>query len=245
MDYAVEVLFPVIPVALRSGLGPSQIDRIRKLDKMTLTFLNHRQREQTVLEEARRWFLACLGQYDGEYLALDPVRCEIEAHLAEICGESIAKVRADFDFIEQHGAPGPDAPPALAFNPPEPPPKPSRMPTGAPSPCVSMVDDETSGAKIGRSERPDTRAAEAVDDFDGKAFDFKDATPGEPADVRPPASPLSSALTPSPRQNDLPQDVKSLRGRMWTLATQLAQRHSLGECILTCTQGCGFLVDLP
>jgi len=43
----------------------------------------------------------------------------------------------------------------------------------------------------------------------------------------------------------LPQDVKSLRGRMWTLATQLAQHQGLGQCIHLCSKGCGFLVDLP
>lgn len=44
---------------------------------------------------------------------------------------------------------------------------------------------------------------------------------------------------------DLPQDPKSLRGRMWTLATQLAMRNGLAKCILRCPKGCGYLVDLP
>ncbi|HZC01051.1 MAG TPA: hypothetical protein VE844_06730, partial [Gammaproteobacteria bacterium] len=44
---------------------------------------------------------------------------------------------------------------------------------------------------------------------------------------------------------ELPQDVKSLRARMWTLATQLAQHNGLGECILPCSnKGCGYLVGL-
>jgi hypothetical protein len=43
----------------------------------------------------------------------------------------------------------------------------------------------------------------------------------------------------------LPQDLKSLRGRMWTLAYQLAGRSGLSDYILLCSKGCGYLVDLP
>ncbi len=53
----------------------------------------------------------CLSRHDCEDWVLDPVRRELETHMAEFCGESLAKVRADFELIEQHGAPGPDAPP--------------------------------------------------------------------------------------------------------------------------------------
>ncbi len=47
------------------------------------------------------------------------------------------------------------------------------------------------------------------------------------------------------KDNDLPQDVKSLRGRMWTLAMQLAHRQGLSTCVRLCPRGCGFIVDLP
>ena len=78
-----------------------------------------------------------------------------------------------------------------------------------------------------------------------EAFDFEEEAPNEKPAVRLSAPTIPSATGQPPRQSDLPQDVKSLRGRMWTLATQLAQRHGLGECILICARGCGFLVDFP
>ncbi|MGH3993380.1 MAG: hypothetical protein ACRDSN_13075, partial [Pseudonocardiaceae bacterium] len=72
-------------------------------------------------------------------------------------------------------------------------------------------------------------------------------TPGEeqehgpgPARSRTPAKDAKFQSRP-----DLPQDLKSLRGRMWTLASQLASGSGLSDCILLCPKGCGYLVDLP
>ena len=232
LDYAVETLLPVIPMALRAGLGRDEVQQIRKLESILVTFLEDRQRDTAVIEGARRWFLDCLGRHDGEYFSLDPVQQELEAQIAELCGETIAKVRADFGLIEQTGKPGHDAPPPVPFNLPEPRPKSPRAPAGAPPASVPTLDDETSGADVEGRAWPD-------------AWDADADAPGEPAEVRPLAPERPGAIAQSPRETELPQDVKSLRARMWTLAMQLAQRHGLGECVLTCPKGCGFLVDLP
>ena len=217
-------------------MGRPAIDRIRKLDKILVTFLEGRRSDQTVIDKARAWFLACLGRHDREDWRIDPVQDELEAHLAEICGESAGKVRADLDFIERYGAAGSDAPVPLTFDPPEPGPTSSR----APSPGASIVDEQATGAEIGGSPR-----IAVAGGHDHEAFDTGEDTPGEQAAVRRPAPEIPGATGQRPRATDLPQDVKSLRGRMWTLASQLAQRHGLGECILTCVRGCGFLVDFP
>ena len=159
----------MIPVALRSGVGRPAIDCIRKLDKILVTFLEGRSRNQTVIDGARAWFLACLRRHDSEYWLIDPVCDELEAYLAEICGESVGTVRADFDFIERHGAPDPNAPAPLTFDPPEP---------GPPSPCTSspgapIVDEEeASGAEIGNSAR-----AAATGRRHHEAFDFEEEAP--------------------------------------------------------------------
>ena len=106
LHYTVETLLPVIPMALRAGLGRDEVQQIRKLESILVTFLEDRQRDTAVIEGARRWFLDCLGRHDGEYFSLDPARQEIEAQVTELCGETIAKVRADFGLIEQTGKPG-------------------------------------------------------------------------------------------------------------------------------------------
>lgn len=176
--YAADVLLSLIPRALRAGLGAPQVKHLRTVEELCVRFLEHRQRDASSIEAAKRWFLECLARHDREDWRIEPIEYEVEAHLAKVCGESIAKVRADFDAIKNFGAPGPDAPAPIPFNVPE------------------------------------RRASER----------------GPPEHHE---------------QADLPQDVKSLRGRMWTLATQLAQRYGLGECILICARGCGFLVDFP
>ncbi|MGH8653314.1 MAG: hypothetical protein ACREYE_14615, partial [Gammaproteobacteria bacterium] len=182
-------------------------------------------------------FLNCLRRHDCEDWALDPVRRELEAHVAELCGESLAKVRADFESIEQYGAPGPDAPPPEPLT-QAPPLEPSRNRARIPSLAAFENDPtETSHWPVGSGSNPDedltqepeiepipSRRSAVVDLGRGGTLAGLD---------------LASAV-------GLPQDVKSLRARMWTLARQLAQCDALGECILACpNKGCGFLVDLP
>ena len=191
LDYAIETLFPVIPVALRSGVGRPAIDCIRKLDKILVTFLEGRSRNQTVIDGARAWFLACLRRHDSEYWLIDPVCDELEAYLAEICGESVGTVRRDFDFIERHGAPDQNAPAPLTFDPPEP---------GPTSPCTSspgapIVDEEeASGAEIGNSAR-----AAATGRRHHEAFDFEEEAPNEKPVVRLSAPTMPGATGQPPR----------------------------------------------
>ncbi|MGH2708678.1 MAG: ParB family protein, partial [Actinomycetota bacterium] len=234
LEYAVETLLPVIPAALRAGMGRPAIDQIRKLQKTLNNFVEHRKCDPALIEAARSGFLNCLSRHDCEDWALDPVRRAVEAHVAELCGESLAKVRADFESIAQHEAPGPDAPPPEPLT-QAPPLEPSR--TRVPSLAAFENDPtETSHWPVGSGSNPDEDLAhepelEPVPSGRSTAVDL--GRDGVPADLDL-ASPVS-----------LPQDVKSLRARMWTLARQLAQRDALGECILACpNKGCGFLVDL-
>ncbi|MGH8656674.1 MAG: ParB family protein [Gammaproteobacteria bacterium] len=226
LEYAVEALLPVIPAALRAGMGRPAIDQIRKLEKTLTAFLKHRKCDPALIEAARSGFLNCLNRHDCEDWALDLVHREIEAHVAELCGESLAKVRADFELIEQHGAPGPDAPPPEPLTQPELS-EPSRTRVPAPSPAASEED-------------PSGHGLETLDRLFGSGRDADESLAQEP-ELEPTGLDLAKT---SPL--GLPQDVKSLRARMWTLARQLAQRNALGECILACpNKGCGFLVDLP
>ena len=194
LDYAIETLFPVIPTALRSGVGRPAIDRIRKLDKILVTFLEGRRRDQTVIDEARAWFLACLGRHDREDWRIDPVQDELEAHLAEICGESAGKVRADLDFIERYGATGSDVPVPPTFDPPE-------LPTSssAPSPGPYIVDDHAPGAEIGGSPR-----IAVAGGHDHEAFDAGEDTPGEQAAAWRPAPEIRGATGQLPRADRSP-----------------------------------------
>jgi len=242
LEYAVETLFPVIPSALRAGMGRPAIDQIRKIEKTLNKFLDHRKCDQALVEAARSRFLDCLSRHDCEDWALDPVRRELGAHVAELCGESLAKVRADFELIEQHGAAGPDAP------------KPAPL---IPSDHVEHAREARIPSPVVSGEDPSDHRLETPDWVPGPGRDTDEDHGQEPeiesvSSVRPATAELRRPGLPAgsePAKTSplgLPQDVKSLRARMWTLARQLDQRDALGECILACpNKGCGFLVDLP
>ncbi len=246
MDYAIGTLFPVIPLALRAGLGIVQVERIRQIESILVAFLESWRQEAAVIENARQWFLDCLARHDSEHLslALNAIQREIEAYVAELCGESNAKARADFALIEQTGKPGQDAPPPVPFTLPD---RPASGKSGAEAAAraQSTSAQPTNGAAISERRAIDTVDTSAPDNVN-EAFDVEQAPPNDEVQIALPSAPRPSTVTDKPvTQFELPQDVKSLRGRMWTLATQLAQHQGLGQCIYLCSKGCGFLVDLP
>jgi ParB family protein of integrating conjugative element (PFGI_1 class) len=215
MAYAIDTLYPCLPIAFRAGLGGAQVERIHKLETTLTQFLEHRQQSQTVINAAKQWYLSCLARYDNADLpySLEPVQREVEHQVAELCDESLARVRADFSLIMMTGLPGQDAPPADPFIP--------RKQT-APVPQQPQLKPIDTGPAS--TEDAVTEADEGT------------VTPASASTLRSQQSPPKSTL---------PNDVKNLRGRLWTLATQLAQPHGLAECIRLCSSGCGFTVDLP
>jgi hypothetical protein len=236
MDYTVESLFPVIPMALRAGMGRPQVERIRKLETVLVEFLKYRSQEAAFIEEARAFFLDCLARHDSEEWLLEPVEEALIDYVARVCGEDRNKVLADFDAIATFGQPGSDALPPAPFAA-----RPARpLPKTADAPPQAAPDDQGEDPGAEGVENEPTVIDEAwpsVDrDLTGHVPDGKEA---------PEARVSAFGLKPLDRP-ELPQDVKSLCARMWTLATQLAQRNGLGECILPClNKGCGYLVDLP
>jgi ParB family protein of integrating conjugative element (PFGI_1 class) len=243
MAYALEMLFPVIPRALRAGLGQPAIDRLRKLEATLVAFLEDRQQAPAVIETVRQGFLVSLARHDGPNWVLEPVLRQLEMQLAEACGESLAQVRADFAAIEQTGKPAPEASTRVPFTPLESSSIPPRAPMRPPRSARVPGDEE---ASLDRGRGSPRRALSAVhktltgDGGVGTTSETPTTTASvcEAAEAAAVGPPLSGPLTAL-------MDVKSLRSQMWTLATQLAGRHGLGECILPCQQGAGFLVDLP
>lgn len=231
MDFAVDVLSAVLPIALRSGLGPSQIDRIRKLHKITLGLLRQRKCELSLVEETQRWFLGCLARHDSERWLLEPVERELEVHLAEVLGESTAKIKADLQGISEQDEPSLDAPPAAATVVIR---QRSAGVEAPPAPASSIPDLDTDASARAGPKRATNGFAENVDREQSAAK----PTPGEAQEHG-----LGPARSRTPPKDPKPQDLKSLRGRMWTLASQLASRSGLSDCILLCSKGCGFLVD--
>ncbi|MGH8761240.1 MAG: ParB family protein, partial [Burkholderiales bacterium] len=209
LDYARETLLPLIPLALRAGLGRPAIDRIRKLETMLVRYLKERELDQPVIEEVRQWFLVCLSRHDRGDWRLEPVRQQVQVYLAELSGVSREKVSADLNE------------------------------TGEPSIRSFVSAPEHPPA----ADMPETEAKARTIETHGDRSTQKPGMREEVSDMKhvDPSHGASQLRT----RRDLPQDSKSLRGRMWTLATQLAMRNGLAKCILRCPKGCGYLVDLP
>ncbi len=232
MDYAIERLLPVIPVALRAGLGRDQVDHIRKLENRLVQFLEHRGKEVAVIEEARKWFLECLTRHDREDWSLAPIAQALIARFTEIGGDDANHVLADLDVLDSFGQAGRDGPPLAV-------PARHRLARAnaragtrdAPRDQVSH-EGPAAGSLRERTEDPSLVVRRVASQSEnGRVSQGSDREPTGPAGLERPA---------------LPMDLQSLRARLWTLATQLAQRNGLSDCVLPCgNQGCGYLVDLP
>lgn len=220
LDYARETLLPHIPLALRAGLGRPAIDRIRKLEKMLTRYLTQCKLDQPVIEEIRQWFLVCLARHDrGDWL-LEPLQAKIEAYVADLCGVNREIVCAALD------------PPDILG--------------GEPEGEASIRSFVSAPEHPSAAEAPTTEAKTRTIDTHGDRFTQKPGMTEKVSDMKHvDLSHRASKLRMPQTRPDLPQDPKSLRGRMWTLATQLAMRNGLAKCILRCPKGCGYLVDLP
>lgn len=96
IEYAVKQLLPLIPKALRNGAGRPQINRIRRLSSAIVGLLEARD-ETAHADEAREWFHNCLAQYDSSSWLLEPVEQELVAYLADLCDDSVSRIRLDLD----------------------------------------------------------------------------------------------------------------------------------------------------
>lgn len=230
MDYAVDVLLPVIPEALRSGMGAPQIRRIRRLETACRGFWNDQPDSPDRFDAL---FTEALTTHDGPHWDLEAVQRELETRMAEITGLSLKHVRLDTDARLATGGnePSPSRPtltdghsnsaatPAL----------------GAPTSATPPTSSET--------ESQGVPAHRSVDDTVPLVED-------PASDEQPPPSTTSADESPttavSSSAYDGPGDLKSLRSRCYVLTLKIAKRHDLEDCITPAGKlGMGFLVDIP
>jgi ParB family protein of integrating conjugative element (PFGI_1 class) len=223
MDYAIDVLLPLIPEALRSGLGRPQIDRIRRLESACRGYWC--ERADNDVSRFDVLFGNILSEQDGPDWSLDTVQRQLEARLAEAFGVSIKHVRLEIDARLASGPSGPEAQPAVVEARPDT--DPNEQQIAGPS------------ARNGADQEPALPPA-----CSSKAHE----TPGP--DVRPdaeaPSSSTEARITPPSEATNDHADIESLRDRARALASRIAERHALADCLRqTSDLGMGFLLDLP
>ncbi|MGI9304966.1 MAG: ParB family protein [Gammaproteobacteria bacterium] len=198
MEYALETLLPLIPKALRKGLGRPQINRIRKLE-WSLTTLLESAGKGRLARKGTAHFHEVLALYDTSAWTLDPVKHDVVAYLATVCERSVSRVRLDLDTLLGGRDLGPDAPESQS---------------------------------LGRQARPQP---EGLVSKPGNGAMAEGAEAPRPAVSLSPAHPEAGGVA----------DPQKARVLMWTLASRLASKEGMTECVLPVPRGPGYIVDLP
>ena len=234
MEYAVWTLLPLIPQALEAGMGKHQVERIRALERAT------RKLWQRYCSGGDSAFDAVLGtlcrRYDGPDWNTDLLKSAIEAEIADEAETSIHTIRVALD-AEIAGR-------ELVI--PEPDPEPADKPAW----YENHDRDETT-----------TDVSETQDDHDDaettgipQAEEPENPPDSDPVETSAPSHADSVAESPEPLIEPLidttpfgSADLKSLRGRAWTLAARLAQRNGMGDLVEPVSgKGLGFVLrDVP
>lgn len=224
MDYAVDVLLPTIPEALRTGMGAPQIRRIRRLETACRSFWNDQPVAPDLFDAL---FNEALAAHDGPHWDLDAVQRELETRMAEATGLSLKHVRLEIDARLATGANGPSP-----SNPTTTGDYPAQAPAAPPAhdTPTTVIPAEATG--------PEHTVPPASASTDGTGSVVESP---EPEAQRSASSPESAT---SPYSG--PSDLKSLRSRCYVLALKIARRHDLEDCITPASKlGLGFLVDIP
>jgi len=234
MDYAVDVLLPLIPEALRSGTGPTHIRRIRRLENACRDlWTEHRQTPEafTVV------FGDVLAMHDGPNWELDAAQLELETRIAERLVRSLKEVRLEVDARLARGTEERSSAQMTATTASVP-----IMPTSHPR-------DGTNSPPADAREYKDTNPG---DSQSAKGSDSANSSRDESSTSMSTRSPpttcdiATAATSPSSSHHDGPSDLKSLRSRCYVLALKIAKRHDLEDCLYAAGKlGMGFLIDIP
>jgi len=238
MEYAVFRLLPLIPQALANGMGRPQVERIRSLERAANTVWHARCSDD--VGEFDSVFTTLCRRYDGPDWDTDLLREALETEMAEAAEVSIHTIRVVLD-AELAGR-------ELVIPEVEPETEPTSETPQVDNRKHGTVDSEDA-EKIEDHENPDIDGT----GHDGDLSDLSeqpDALAGSDRQPDQPDETDSDHIEPldgEPTIDEGPSDLKSLRGRAWTLAMRLAQRNGLGELVEPLpSKGLGFVLrDVP
>lgn len=236
MVYTVSRLLPVIPIALEGGLGRPHVERIRRLERAAHKIWQDRCSESA--EDFEEVFTTLCKRYDSPDWDTDVLRSALESEIAAALDVSIHTVRVMLD-AEMAG-------------------RELVIPEGEVEPDPNEESSEL--------ERPADESFDADQDDGGSRVSSSDRTstdelqPVLPDQSNPGSAPDTGLLDDDVKETSEPDtelpnftndtslnDLKSLRGRAWTLATRLAQRNGMADLVEAVSgKGLGFVLrDVP
>ena len=229
MAYAVERLVPLLPQALKGGIGRPQVAKIRALDRAARAIWLDRSVDTEA--EYDQVFEALCRRYDTPDWDIASLRRALEAEIAERADISIHAVSLEIDVRMS----GRQVEPS------------TRRMTIDDSECEAETgvrgQDSRDSSKAGRTAR-ETESAPPHDGA-GDTAPEPSTSVNEPGDwVADSDEEASSVVTASPPPRT---DLKSLRARLWTLASRIAQRNGLSDLVQPIAgRGLGFVLhDVP
>lgn len=231
-DYAVDVLLPAIPEALRAGLGRPTIERIRQLEKAFSSYWTQiAQQDEDLFGEI---FSDALAENNRAEWDNDALRNTLEERMVEYLDVPLRSLRLDIDALlygKRHATDEPiislaaNAESAPVEEPFSPPPGTSYQATAAPPESFASPQQRThyGGPHSG--------------------------TTPSPGDTTPSALPLvqsDDVNNDEEHRPDTTQDIFGHRKAAHEAAYQLADAYGLAKCLSPSPDwGLGFLVDLP
>ena len=249
-QYTTDALYPLIPTALRSGMGWREIDAIRALEDAFQSYWTEAGHEsdrfQTIWKDV-------LLMVDGSDFDVAHARQNLETRLSGMLGHPVGRIRIAVDALLSGRTVATSSPEDGADSAQD-----------EPSSTLSSGESPTAIAPRPKDSKDAHPAAETSSTV-GAVHETPQAVPSNTPTIETDAGAASGPLSqtsplpggvqerPDPKgaaSGDAytgPTDLKSLRARNYVLALQIAQRNGLGDqCIrkLSAT-GMGFLVDVP
>ena len=234
MEYTVHRLLPNIPIALENGLGRPHVERIRGLERAAYSIWRDRCSEP--VEDFEEVFTTLCRRYDGPDWDTDVLRSALESEIAAALDVSIHTVRVMLD-AEMAGREL--VIPEIEETPDEESPEPECATDGS-----SDIDPDEGHSCTPRTDR--TATDEPPPELPHHPASGNEADPAQVEDDDSESTDPGSEL-PSLPNDTSPSDLKSLRGRAWTLAARLAQRNGMADLVESVSgKGLGFILrDVP
>ncbi|MCM8885347.1 MAG: ParB N-terminal domain-containing protein [Candidatus Thiodiazotropha sp.] len=234
MLYTVHRLLPVIPIALEGGLGRPHVERMRRLERAAQKIWQDRCSESA--EDFEEVFTTLCKRYDGPDWDTDVLRSALESEIAAALDVSIHTVRVMLD-AEMAGR-------ELVI--PEAEVKPDEESLEPECATDESFDADQDDGRSGISSSDRTSADELPPELSDQSNPGSAPDTGLLDDNVKEISEPETELSNFPNDSG-PNDLKSLRGRAWTLATRLAQRNGMADLVEAVSgKGLGFVLrDVP
>ena len=244
MFYAVEVLEPVMPEALRAGIfGPDQVDRLRRLEAVYSKYWSaHGAGDASSFREV---FCEVLAANDRAEFAIEVAQEALEERLARETGVPLRELRLEVDALAQaHTSSGEDASvePLVQHD------RTTEREGNAATP-ISLNENQ---------DRHETLLLSGMSQVSRDHINQMEQPP--PRETHPQNAPESlyaaQSLLPSdatarieitgtPPAASPPPSAAALRAQNLELACGIAGRHELELCVRPWHQWMGFIIDLP